>query len=107
MLRYRASLRNRTAATVRNSEMVTMPIDLSRETFKLVSAPRSQRCACKCGQTISPGQLVYARPQTGRGHGTTRIIDLEDHYRSWLENTAREYAARMAAVDKNFAQYLR
>lgn len=84
-----------------------MAIDLSRETFTVVPAPRSQRCACKCGQMIAMGQPVYARPNTGRGHGTTRIIDLEDHYRSWLENTAREYAARIAAVDKSFANYLR
>ena len=84
-----------------------MPIDLSRETFTLVPAPRCQRCACKCGQVIAKDQLVYARPQIGRGHGTTRIIDLEDHYRSWLENTAREYAAMRAATDKSFANYLR
>lgn len=90
-----------------HTQVSEMAIDLSRETFTVVTAPRSQRCACKCGQMIVLGQQVYARPQTGRGHGTIRIIDLEDHYRSWLENTAREYAAMRAATDKSFAQYLR
>ena len=80
--------------------------DFSRATFSLVSATRDQPCACKCGQKIKKGQMVYARAQVGRGSGTTRIIDLDDHYRSWLEHTAHQYAAAQAATDPAFRAYL-
>jgi len=55
---------------------------------------------------IKRHQMVYARHQTGRGSGTTRIIDLDDHYRSWLEHVAHQYAAAQAAVDPAFKRYL-
>jgi hypothetical protein len=83
-----------------------MSLDLSRETFKVEQAPRWQRCSCGCGQVISEGLTVYGRASLSRGGGTTRIIDLEDHYRAWLEKEARKAAAIRAQQDPAFASYL-
>lgn len=80
--------------------------NFSRETFKLARAPRTQKCSCGCGQTIVKTQLVHVRAQEGRGHGENRLIDLEEHYRAWLDQEARKYAANRAAQDRRFAEYL-
>lgn len=86
--------------------MASVSIDVSRQSFRLEAAPRKQRCCCKCGQWIAKGQLVHVRPNLGRSGGHTRIIDLEDHYRDWLEVTAKAAAAVRAASDKEFSRYL-
>lgn len=80
--------------------------DFSRNSFRPVDAPRIQRCSCGCGQTIAEGQRVFARPQTERGRGENRIIDLDDHYRAWLEHTAHRYAQAQAMGDRRFKEYL-
>lgn len=80
--------------------------DFSKQTFRLVSAPRLQRCSCGCGQFLAKGQQVYARPQTGRGQGENRIIDLGEHYRAWLDKTAHQYALAQAMKDPKFKEYL-
>lgn len=84
-----------------------MPINLGRETFQLLPAPRWQYCSCGCRQPIAKGQLVHTRKLQGqRVQGSNRILDLEDHYRAWLDNEARKYAAQQAANDRAFAEYL-
>ena len=80
--------------------------DFSKQTFREVSAPRLQRCSCGCGQFIAKGQEVYARTQTERGRGENRIIDLDEHYRAWLEHAAHQYAMAQAAKDQAFKEYL-
>lgn len=82
--------------------------DLSRQTFRVVAAPRYQKCSCGCGQNIQKGEMVFARPSLLglRRTGENRIIDLEDHYHAWVESVVHQLATAKASKDSEFSRYL-
>jgi hypothetical protein len=87
-----------------------MPLtDVTRASFRNEPAVRDQVCACECGNYINKGQMIWARnfiKRDGSFGGTTRIIDLDEHYERWFEKVSRTYARAAAKRNPKFKKYL-